>query len=235
MSPTTRRYADMQAEIGNFLNAASEADTAALASAIAAGTRITSADYDYRTAMHLAATEGHTETVRFLVSNAGADLDAVVNAEDRWCGTPLGDAVHNGHDDCAEILEAAGARAGATAHYGEDGADDDGLIVSPEAPRILFAASQNDVAYLVRDVARGEDILVADYDNRTAFHLAASNGHVDVCKYIITQAHGKPSALAPRDRFGNTPLDDAKRGNFADLVAVIEAAQPDDEPVARFG
>ena len=41
-------------------------------------------DYDKRTAIHLAASEGNYEMVKWLVEN-GAD----VNAVDRWGGTPL--------------------------------------------------------------------------------------------------------------------------------------------------
>jgi glutaminase len=223
MNPTSRRYADMQAEIGNFLNAASEGDSAALTSAVAAGTDLTCADYDYRTALHLAATEGHEETVRYLVTAANG-RDDVINAKDRWGGTPLGDAEHNQFGECARILRDAGGQVGATNHYNQVVDEETEAVVSSEAPKILFAASYGDLHFLIREAARGESILVADYDRRTALHLAASNGHLEVTKYVVSAAKGDTSVLGAKDRFGNTPLDDAKRGGFDKCADVIAAA-----------
>jgi serine/threonine protein kinase len=62
-------------------------------------------DYDSRTALHLAAGEGHAEIVR-LLCEAGANP----NAEDRWGGRPLNDALRSHQTDCARILEQFGAK-----------------------------------------------------------------------------------------------------------------------------
>ncbi|PKI45435.1 hypothetical protein CRG98_034240 [Punica granatum] len=61
------------------------------------------ADYDKRTALHLASSEGCTEVVELLLRE-GAD----VNSTDRWGRTPLSDARSFGHVDICEILEARG-------------------------------------------------------------------------------------------------------------------------------
>ena len=53
-----------------------------------------------RTALHLAAGNGHYSVIEFLCSNG-----ANVNAEDRWGGKPLDDAQLNGHTECVEILQ----------------------------------------------------------------------------------------------------------------------------------
>lgn len=37
------------------------------------GVDVNAVDYDGRSALHVAAAEGHTEVVRFLLENAGAD------------------------------------------------------------------------------------------------------------------------------------------------------------------
>ena len=55
------------------------------------------------------------------------------------------------------------------------------------------------------------NIETGDYDGRTALHLAASEGHRDILEYIIQQG---VKNVNPTDRWGNTPLDDAKRGVF---------------------
>ena len=57
------------------------------------------ADYDGRTALHLAAAEGQLDVVRYLLT-AGTDPQPV----DRWGGTPLSDAEGNRHTDVADLL-----------------------------------------------------------------------------------------------------------------------------------
>ena len=61
-------------------------------------------DYDKRTALHLAASEGHFETVRFLVDECGAE----VNPIDRWGGSPLDDATRSKHALVAAFLRGRG-------------------------------------------------------------------------------------------------------------------------------
>ena len=57
------------------------------------------ADYDGRIPLHLAAAEGQTEVVRYLLA-AGSDP----RPEDRWGGTPLSDAETFGHTEIAALL-----------------------------------------------------------------------------------------------------------------------------------
>ena len=64
-------------------------------------------DYDGRTALHLAAGNGHARVVEFLCGS-GAD----VNAADRWGGRPLDDAQFGGHRECVAVLRGRGARHG---------------------------------------------------------------------------------------------------------------------------
>ena len=59
----------------------------------------------------------------------------------------------------------------------------------------------------MRLVAQGVPIHAMDYDNRTALHLAASEGQLEAVKYLV--AHGHP--LHVRDRWHATPLDEAIR------------------------
>lgn len=56
-------------------------------------------------------------------------------------------------------------------------------------------------------------------------HLAASNGHVHVLSYLLTH-HDTDTAQAmatSTDRWGNTPLADAKREKHSNCEAVLLA------------
>eukprot|EP00948_MAST-09A_sp_MAST-9A-sp1_P004191 g4191.t1 len=73
---------------------------------------INTGDYDKRTALHLAASEGQTEVVEYLLGKADADvnLKTIINFQDRWGGTPLSDAVREGHTVVANILKKHGGK-----------------------------------------------------------------------------------------------------------------------------
>ena len=57
--------------------------------------------------LHLAASEGIAPIVEFLLEK-GAD----VNVEDRWGGTPLRDALREGHKKVAKLLHSRGGNLG---------------------------------------------------------------------------------------------------------------------------
>ena len=63
------------------------------------GCPINAADYDGRTCLHLAASVGNKLIVTALLE-AGSDL----NFQDRWGGTPLSDAVREGHREISHDL-----------------------------------------------------------------------------------------------------------------------------------
>ena len=69
----------------------------------------------------------------------------------------------------------------------------------------FYAASEGDLLTIRRLVARGADLEGGDYDHRTPLHLAAAEGHEHIVQYFVDQRID----LAPRDRWGGTPLDDA--------------------------
>tara|TARA_A100001015_G_C14996328_1_gene716378 strand:- start:353 stop:1984 length:1632 start_codon:yes stop_codon:yes gene_type:complete len=81
-----------------------------------------------------------------------------------------------------------------------------------------FAASQGDLNEIKSLNAKGINLNNADYDLRTPLHLAASEGHLHVIDYLILN-NVDPN---PKDRWGGTPLDDAKRHEHSTAIKLLE-------------
>jgi glutaminase len=47
---------------------------------------------------------------------------------------------------------------------------------------------------------------LGDYDKRTPIHLASAAGNLEIVKYLVKSGVN----ISPRDRWGATPLNDAK-------------------------
>jgi len=56
----------------------------------------------------------------------------------------------------------------------------------------------------------GADPTKADYDGRTALHVAAGEGNKKIVQLLVK--HG--GRVDVQDRWGNTPKQDAERGGF---------------------
>ncbi len=67
-------------------------------------------DYDRRTALHVAASEGHLHMVKCLVE----EFDCMINRSDRWGGSPLDDAHRHRNMDVVLYLRSRGAQTGTT-------------------------------------------------------------------------------------------------------------------------
>ena len=63
-------------------------------------------DYDRRTPMHLAASEGRLEAVTLMLSRG-----VIHSPVDRWEHTPLDDAMRHGHQRIVAVLRSIGSHA----------------------------------------------------------------------------------------------------------------------------
>jgi glutaminase len=72
---------------------------------------------------------------------------------------------------------------------------------------LLFAAKAGDLNTVRRMYMQGNDLECPDYDKRTALHLAASEGHAEIVRFLLQTAKVRPD---PKDRWNRTPLQDAK-------------------------
>ncbi|XP_052780097.1 glutaminase kidney isoform, mitochondrial-like isoform X1 [Mya arenaria] len=73
---------------------------------------------------------------------------------------------------------------------------------------LLFSAYNGDVTAMRRYALLGMDMSLADYDGRTALHLASAEGHEPIVRFLLEKCNVS-SYL--RDRWGFTPYHDAKR------------------------
>ena len=73
-------------------------------------------------------------------------------------------------------------------------------------------------------MSRGADLNVADYDLRTALHLAAAEGQEHVVQFFIEQKLDRDSSidLNPRDRWGGTPLNDAYLRGHDTIIEMLD-------------
>ncbi|KAI5598638.1 hypothetical protein POPTR_002G158950v4 [Populus trichocarpa] len=126
-----------------LLSCSSKGDKAGVLQELEKGVEPNLADYDKRTALHLASCEGCTEVVILLLEK-GAD----VNSIDRWGRTPLSDARSFGHEGICKILEARG------------GIDPVGLDSQTACYEIDYSEVGMDDAILIGEGSYGEVYLV---------------------------------------------------------------------------
>lgn len=155
-------------------------------------------DYDDRTALHLAASNGHLDTIQKMLEFPTLDLSPF----DRFGLTPLDDAIRHGHVPVQKLLKHEGAQMGKV-EFGVS---------------LCEAASENDHHKIRQMIEAGVRAGMADYDYRTALHLAASNGHLETCVFLLREGKVNPN---PLDRFLHTPLDDAIRHEQLDVVQLL--------------
>ncbi|XP_035859352.1 glutaminase liver isoform, mitochondrial [Sander lucioperca] len=83
---------------------------------------------------------------------------------------------------------------------------------------VLLAAFKGDVQTLRRYFLSGVDVNAVDYDGRSALHVAAAEGHVEVIRFLL-QNTGSNAVL--KDRWGSSALQEAQRHNWDAAVQLL--------------
>ncbi len=200
---------DVSSDVASLqlLQYAAKGDLESVRDRIVAGASATYADYDQRTALHLACTEGHAEVAELLLVN-NADPAAL----DSFGRTPVDDAIINGHRNILRVLRQYGA----------------------EIPKHLMGAHSDSNHQLgldlVENAAKGRINAVSkclhnganpnflDYDKRTALHVAAVEGHIEIVE-VLLQA-GADATI--RDRWGATPRREALKEHRTAVVDELD-------------
>ncbi|XVF50404.1 hypothetical protein PTKIN_Ptkin04bG0097400 [Pterospermum kingtungense] len=200
-SDVTLYIGKLESELAARLNcAAYNGDLYRLKRLIGAGADPNKTDYDGRSPLHIAASKGYEDIISFLI-----EQKVDINILDKLGNTPLVEAIKHGHDQVRSLLVQAGA-----------------LLAMDDAGGFLCTTvARRDLDLLKRALAGGIDPNAKSYDYRTALHVAASEGLFLVAKTLLEAG----ASVFSKDRWGNTPLDEARIGGYRTLIGLLEAAR----------
>ncbi|XP_074668704.1 ankycorbin isoform X6 [Strix aluco] len=147
------------------------------------GASATKQDSEGKTAFHLAATKGHAECLRIMVTH-GTD----VTAQDGAGHSALHLAAKNSHPDCIKRLLQSKCPADSTDNSGKTA--------------LHYAAARGCLQAVQLLCEHKCPINIKDLDGNIPLLLAIQNGHTEVCKYLLD--HG--ADINTRDKNGRTAL-----------------------------
>ncbi|CAB3404819.1 unnamed protein product [Caenorhabditis bovis] len=88
--------------------------------------------------------------------------------------------------------------------------------------QVMFAAKYNDFDTLRKLFMQGADLTVKDYDGRTALHVAAAEGHANICRFLVNVVGIKHNVV---DRWNRMPIEDARQFGHDEIVAYLLKVQ----------
>ncbi|XP_050769007.1 ankycorbin isoform X3 [Gymnogyps californianus] len=176
------------------------------------GASATKQDSEGKTAFHLAATKGHAECLRIMVTH-GAD----VTAQDGAGHSALHLAAKNSHPDCIKRLLQSKCPADSTDNSGKTA--------------LHYAAACGCLQAVQLLCEHKCPINVKDLDGNIPLLLAVRNGHMEVCKYLLD--HG--ADINTRDKSGRTALMMACEAGSLNMVEAFLRKGADVTLVDVFG
>ncbi|XP_073525972.1 LOW QUALITY PROTEIN: uncharacterized protein [Phyllobates terribilis] len=197
-SEITLQIRKYESDSATRLNSATyDGDLCRLKHLVKAGVDPKKPDYDGRTPLHMAASKGHKEIALFLLQQG-----APVNILDNFGRTPLLEAIKKGHDEVASLLVDGGAK----------------LTLDDAGDCLCKAVADKDSEFLRRVFKLGINPNAKSYDLRTPLHIAASLGLYSIAEMLLEAG----ASVFSKDRWGNTPLDDATAGGDRNLIKLMQ-------------
>ncbi|XP_066037144.1 ankycorbin isoform X2 [Chamaea fasciata] len=176
------------------------------------GASATKQDSEGKTAFHLAATKGHAECLRIMVTH-GAD----VTAQDGAGHSALHLAAKNSHPDCIKRLLQSKCPADSTDNSGKTA--------------LHYAAACGCLQAVQLLCEHKCSVNMKDLDGNIPLLLAVQNGHLEVCKYLLD--HG--ADINTRDKNGRTALMMACEASSLNMVEAFLRRGADVSLVDVFG
>ncbi|CAN1184231.1 Potassium channel KOR1 [Linum perenne] len=126
---------------------------------------------------------------------------------DNFGNTPLLEAIKNDHEEVASLLVKEGATLG---NMEEDGGD-----------FLCKIVARRNIDLLKRVLSCGVNYNARNYDERTALHIAASQGLYAFASLLVDAG----ASVLVKDRWGNTPLDEARVGGDKAIIQLLETTR----------
>ncbi|XP_062974185.1 60 kDa lysophospholipase [Elgaria multicarinata webbii] len=146
--------------------AAKTGDLDALKAIEEVGGNLSCEDYDGRTPLHVAASEGHVQLAEYLLKSG-----ASVYAKDRYGATPLMNAIEFRHMDIIRLLR-------------ETGAHLSGEELKNAGTKLCLLAVNGDVDGLMAWHLAGIDMESTDYGGRTPFQVATDEKNIQSLDFL---------------------------------------------------
>ncbi|XP_050300061.1 ankyrin repeat domain-containing protein 35 isoform X2 [Anthonomus grandis grandis] len=221
-----------------LLWAASAGSAKAILALVRAGAIVESSDRDGLTALHCAASRGHTDCIDTLLTLCGASPDII---DSNGC-TALHYAVTLGHADATALLLAHGAdpnrqdrKGRSPAHCGcAKGQFETVKLIGARGANLWLRNARGDfplheaagsgrrelVAWLLN--MRPSQVNSRNNDGRTPLHMAALNDNVDMCKILLDSGASINPILRTSKNIFMTPLDCALQRGFRSTAKYLQ-------------